>query len=709
MKKKGFTLIELLAVIVILAIILVIAVPQILNVIEKSEMQAYKESVELMVYTAKMQYQMGEVNNTSKEIPEEGITYMYGERNNETVQTNKDEVGLLNFKGDKPSSGTITLTKERKVRVEKLVSKNKKYCAIKEEDSNEVKVGRATSEEYGCIIEEVKDKTACELEEDEAGETLYVDSVSDLYELSRSVNNGNTYEGKVIKLRTNLDMNNTSYSTTCGEESFKPIGTSSHPFKGTFDGGAYTISNLTINMPGSDNVGLFGYAPKATIYGLQLDNISVSGKGYVGTLIGNGVGSTIKEIVLKNGNVTATDSWVGGIAGTWSEGSTSNIIIRNININSTNALTHLVASNTVKNSIIENAAVTCGSSDISIGNSYSSNNYYSNLVSVNNENQKNGLPLTDLDEINFYDSAGLDTWIGGDNDNSGYYFDYEDWTNPNSKIVLKTIKENPMTFRLKGAGTKENPYLISSESDWRDMTTKTATANVYYKLTANLNFETKKFYEMGNEVNSVTGITLEGGAKTISNVTVKASKRDYVGMFGRASNSTIYGLNLDNISVSGKGYVGTLIGNGVGSTIKEIVLKNGNVTATDSWVGGIAGTWSDGSASNIIIRNINISSTDALTHLVASNTVTNSIIEKATITGNSSSSIGGSNSKNNYYSNLVTVNGVEKSGGFDSSNINNLEYYSGKVQTSINGDTDSSGYYFDYVDSLNGIYVVEAK
>ena len=38
----------------------------------------------------------------------------------------------LKFKGDKPYSGTITLTKDKKVIIEKLVSKNKKWCAIKE-------------------------------------------------------------------------------------------------------------------------------------------------------------------------------------------------------------------------------------------------------------------------------------------------------------------------------------------------------------------------------------------------------------------------------------------------------------------------------------------------------------------------------------------------------------------------------------------------
>ena len=120
--KKGFTLIELLAVIVILAIIMVIAVPQILNVIEGSEKQAYKESVELMARTAKLQYESKEITNSAGTLP---ITYTYS-NNEQTSPTEK-----LDFKGDKPKSGTITLDVDKDVIIENLVSKNGKWCANK--------------------------------------------------------------------------------------------------------------------------------------------------------------------------------------------------------------------------------------------------------------------------------------------------------------------------------------------------------------------------------------------------------------------------------------------------------------------------------------------------------------------------------------------------------------------------------------------------
>ena len=121
--KKGFTLIELLAVIVILAIIMVIAVPQILNIIEETEKQAYKESVELMANAARIQYDAKQIHGS---LPTSTITYTY--TNGE--QTSPSNI-TLDFKGDKPKSGTITIDENKKIVVTDLVSKNGKWCASK--------------------------------------------------------------------------------------------------------------------------------------------------------------------------------------------------------------------------------------------------------------------------------------------------------------------------------------------------------------------------------------------------------------------------------------------------------------------------------------------------------------------------------------------------------------------------------------------------
>jgi hypothetical protein len=109
---------------------------------------------------------------------------------------------------------------------------------------------------------------------------MYIDSVEDMYAFSDSVNSGNTYSGKTIKIRNDLDFKGYSEKkNVCGLSStFEPIGNQSHPFSGKIDGNIKYIKNLTIDKTGNDNVGIFGYAGEtASFVGLNLENITVKG------------------------------------------------------------------------------------------------------------------------------------------------------------------------------------------------------------------------------------------------------------------------------------------------------------------------------------------------------------------------------------------------------------------------------------------------
>ena len=329
-KKKGFTLIELLAVIVVLAIILVIAVPKILEVIENAKLKAYEDSVNLMIKQAHLDYGSKNVTGSKVEYP---VSYEYGiDSDGETIQTNEKEVGLLNFKGDKPSEGTIVVDELGKVTVQNLVSKDRKFCAIKGAGEKNATVGKAT--ELNCIEEpekKVVDVKPCELEIDKNDENImYIDSVEDMYAFSDSVNSGNTYSGKTIKIRNDLDFKGYSEKkNVCGLSStFEPIGNSNHRFSGKIDGNIKYIKNLTIDKTGSDNVGIFGYTSGASFVGINLENITVKGKNYVGGLIGHasGTGTTVNEVVAKNIDIVGTGINVGGISGHY--GSITNVIIK---------------------------------------------------------------------------------------------------------------------------------------------------------------------------------------------------------------------------------------------------------------------------------------------------------------------------------------------------------------------------------------------
>jgi Bacterial Ig domain/Immunoglobulin I-set domain/The GLUG motif len=97
--------------------------------------------------------------------------------------------------------------------------------------------------------------------------------------------------------------------------SFVPIGTSTTPFTGTFDGQGYEISGLTINDPGI-YVGLFAYlGAGGQISNLGLTNVSVTApSGYdVGGLVGRNSGTISKS--YTTGSVTGTAGNTNGLNG----------------------------------------------------------------------------------------------------------------------------------------------------------------------------------------------------------------------------------------------------------------------------------------------------------------------------------------------------------------------------------------------------------
>ena len=425
-KKKGFTLIELLAVIVVLAIILVIAVPKILEVIENAKLKAYEDSVNLMIKQAHLDYGSKNVTGSKTTYP---VSYEYGiDSDGETIQTNEKEVGLLNFKGDKPSEGTIVVDELGKVTVQNLVSKDRKFCAIKGAGEKNATVGRAT--ELNCIEEpekKVVDVKPCELEIDKNDENImYIDSVEDMYAFSDSVNSGNTYSGKTIKIRNDLDFKGYSEKkNVCGLSStFEPIGNQSHPFSGKIDGNIKYIKNLTIDKTGNDNVGIFGYAGEtASFVGLNLENITVKGgNNYVGSLIGKAQNSSVKvnEVVAKNVNVIGT-GMVGGISGGYA--TLTNVIVKSGSVNGNSAYGIQGTQGMVNNSIIENLSIKKTSTNTKIVSLNYKESYYSNKVTVNGTEQTSGFDSSYIDNLVYY-TGKVETINDGDKNNTGYYFDY---------------------------------------------------------------------------------------------------------------------------------------------------------------------------------------------------------------------------------------------------------------------------------------------
>jgi prepilin-type N-terminal cleavage/methylation domain-containing protein len=104
-KRQGFTLVELLAVIVILAIILVIAIPNIMKIIEKAKLDAYKRNEELLI-NATRNYLAGNPDKAPINVGEIKIVNLTDLQAYNIIENIKD------VKSNSNCIGQITVTKK---------------------------------------------------------------------------------------------------------------------------------------------------------------------------------------------------------------------------------------------------------------------------------------------------------------------------------------------------------------------------------------------------------------------------------------------------------------------------------------------------------------------------------------------------------------------------------------------------------------------
>jgi filamentous hemagglutinin family protein len=130
-------------------------------------------------------------------------------------------------------------------------------------------------------------------------------------------------------LAKNIDASDTaSWNNGAG---FIPIGNNGSPFTGQFNGNAYVINNLYINLPSTiDNVGLFGTTQNATITSVGLQNATIiGGTGSTGGLVGFAKAGTsisksyvVGNISAPSNQSTASQVGLGGFVG-YNKGSIS--------------------------------------------------------------------------------------------------------------------------------------------------------------------------------------------------------------------------------------------------------------------------------------------------------------------------------------------------------------------------------------------------
>ncbi|MFA5603341.1 MAG: prepilin-type N-terminal cleavage/methylation domain-containing protein [Bacilli bacterium] len=591
-----------------------------------------------------------------------------------------------------------------------------------------------------CIARTSLDKEAGVLAGTGATDNPYlIESVEDLVALSNNVNNGNTYSGKNITLAITLDLNNSkSYvdatTKTYGDingngiiedlktelttgEGFKPIGNEIKKFSGKLAGNLNCINNLYVNRPTTSYIGLIGYNNGGTVTTLGINSVNITGLNYTGGIVGHNNGH-LNEMNVR-GNITG-NNYVGLIAGYTDYATTARSIIVEGNVLGNDYVGGMIGYNYYSTNF---RAVNVGGSVVGTGTNVGRNigrnylsDYFSTLalssVTVNGNiinsptpNNIHGATFNKIDDLNnlYLAELALDTYIGGDNDGNGYYWDI----NNSGKLVRKNTATDPLLFTLNGSGTAEDPYIISNYEDLKQVSLKLSS---HYKLINDIDMTDNLHYMIGSFVNHFKG-NINGNFKTIKNITINSPYASYLGFSGYNKDGRIRDLNIKNIIVNGSNYTGGIAGLHSGHFTE--INVTGNITG-NNYVGLMTGYADYGSTGRSIIVEGNVVGNDLVGGIVGYNyysTNLRAINMGGTVVG-TGTNVGrnmGRNYLSEYFSTLasasITVNGKtvvsstpNNIHGVSFNNIddlNNLYLAEYVFDTYIGGDNDGDGYYWD--------------
>ena len=159
-----------------------------------------------------------------------------------------------------------------------------------------------------------------------------------------------------------------------------------------------------------------------------------------------------------------------------------------------------------------------------------------------------------------------------------------------------TLKNIELSYNTANTGLINNIKTSIKNIEFENITlTNTASSGNYFGVIASNNGEVEnlRFNEITIETNGIS----------------------YVGIIGGMTSGNINNIELNNINVKGKGYIGGAVGNlniSVDSTIKNITGDNITVEGTSSFVGGIFGYHygKDINSSNISLANSYVTGKD---------------------------------------------------------------------------------------------------
>jgi hypothetical protein len=424
-------------------------------------------------------------------------------------------------------------------------------------------------------------------------------------------------------------------------------------FTGVLDGNSLKISNLIITASTQNYVGLFGSVGSGGQIGnVGVENVNITGLYGVGGMVGENYGAL--TFCYATGAVTGTD-YVGGLVGfnygsltschtTGSVGGDHNVgglmayneygsltfcyatgAVTGINqvgglvgYDHFGTLTSCYATGSVTGSesvgglmgyTYQGTATSCYATGLVTGNWY-----VGGLMGYNDGGTINA---------SFWDTqtSGQETSYGGEGKTTAEMMTQSTFTAAGWDFDPAAIDGNPAVWKMTsegfayptlawqpdvntysgGTGTPNDPYQIATVGNLLHMSATPADWDKHFIVTADIDLTGLTFtqapiapdtdnFNLEFQGTQFTGV-FDGNDHTISNLTIAASTKDFVGLFGYVGYvGQIFNLGIENVTMTGDEYVGGLVGRNEGSL--TFCSATGSVTIEGSavrYVGGLVG------------------------------------------------------------------------------------------------------------------------
>lgn len=400
---------------------------------------------------------------------------------------------------------------------------------------------------------------------------------------------------------------------------WKPIGTWTNPFSGTYNGNGHAISNLAFNRDSSLTfLGLFGHAkgPGCSISWVRLTGIdftmrtksSGSYTNLTQTSIGGIAGKLAGHARIDGCSVEGALSApigrvsIGGLVGTMDSSSVmtsySNCTITAVSPSNLGGLIGHWVESTMMNSYSSSRFV------VDIMDKY----WFGGLVGYGYHRFNHPIQSCYWD----IETSGIDTSkIGGSGKSTAEMkteSTYSGWDFTNTWSMsadgypqLRKPIAQALT-RPSGSGTESDPYLIQTLTNLVWLSKSPDQWDKYFKQTAQIDASESGGWEsgygwspIGTDSIPFTG-SYDGGGHAIVGLTISRPGLSSCGFFGRVSGeSYLKNINLTNAKVKGFRYIGTLAGRAESSTIisctstSTYCSSDNALSSSMVWIGGLVG------------------------------------------------------------------------------------------------------------------------